>query len=74
MVGRVALPKNQLLPALHPSLRHARNATAKNYLGKPAMAIPSSLAAQGQDLRDEHSLAPLTRHPGRNEQKNRSAD
>jgi hypothetical protein len=30
---------------------NARNATAKNHLGKPAPAIPSSLAPQGQDLR-----------------------
>ena len=35
---------------------------------------PSSLAAQGQELRVQHSLATLTRHPGRNEQKNRFVD
>ena len=35
---------------------------------------PSSLAAQGQELRVQHSLATLTRHPGRNGQKSRNVD
>ena len=31
------------------------------------LLLPSSLATQGEDLRVQHLLAPLTRHPGRNE-------
>ena len=38
------------------------------------LLLPSSLAKQGQDLRIQHSLAALTRHPGRNEQKSRVVD
>ena len=36
------------------------------------LLLPSSLATQGQDLRVQHSLVALTRHPGRNEQKYQS--
>jgi len=45
----------------------------KSRLARPEffLLLPSSLAAQGQDLRVQHSLAALTRHPERNEQKNR---
>ena len=34
-------------------------------------SFPLAFAARGQDSRIQHSLAPLTRHPGRNEQKSR---
>ena len=39
--------------------------------GRDFPSFPLAFAARGQDSRIQHSLAPLTRHPGRNEQKSR---
>ena len=42
--------------------------------GRDFPSFPRAFAARGQDSRIQHSLAPLTRHPGRNEQKSRNVD
>ena len=74
---KLAEQSKHLPPHFTPTrLDESRRQCKKNpgLTGRDFPSFPLAFAARGQDSRIQHSLAPLTRHPGRNEQKSRLAD
>ena len=63
------LPADATLTRLGESRRQCKK--NPGLTGRDFPSFPLAFAARGQDSRIQHSLAPLTRHPGRNEQKSR---
>ena len=66
------LPPDATLTRLNESRRQCKK--NPGLTGRDFSSFRRAFVARGQDSRIQHSLAPLTRHPGRNEQKSREVD